>query len=291
MFCRKNHPELKDSLNQFKMHLSDMEELAPLKQWEVADLSYQAAQRIMDADPAEKLSLLTDLSQNFPIRSRALVQTRVKQTLRDEIAANQAVLLKQYDVSEGENAFYLNGISIDVDSMDIFQLFNTINNEERLANAFYQMGFRREYLSMIYNIDLAEDKASYYAVDYREAYPEYINDLDKDKHYREWGNSVKLLLQPYFPGMIRPIARNLFTMICVVDPATSEGQDLMKISHSLFVHQVPLRIGFVFALSDESEGKSGMEDVGVAILNLYNFAKTDKSPAKAINLVTKVSIN
>lgn len=47
-----------------------MEELAPLKQWEVADLSFQAAQQIMSATPEEALTTLADLSQNFPIRAR-----------------------------------------------------------------------------------------------------------------------------------------------------------------------------------------------------------------------------
>lgn len=81
-----------------------------------------------------------------------------------------------------------------------------ITQEEKLASVFSQMGFRSDYLSLLHNLDLTEDKVAY-GIDYRDAYPEYINNLDKDKAYREWGNSVKLMLQPYFPGMIRPIAR------------------------------------------------------------------------------------
>lgn len=46
------------------------------------------------------------------------------------------------EVGEGENALFLNGINIDVDSLDIFQLFNTISKEESLADAFFGMGFR-----------------------------------------------------------------------------------------------------------------------------------------------------
>lgn len=72
---------------------------------------------------------------------------------------------------------------------------------------------------------MSEDKVSY-GIDFRDAYPEvsdgffslnlnfqYINNLDKDKAYKDWGNSVKLMLQPYFPGMIRPIARNFYTLV------------------------------------------------------------------------------
>uniref|UniRef100_A0A915CUW8 UDP-glucose:glycoprotein glucosyltransferase n=1 Tax=Ditylenchus dipsaci TaxID=166011 RepID=A0A915CUW8_9BILA len=234
----------------------------------------------MDAAPEEALNTLADISQNFPIRARSLVQTKVRKVFREEVASNQERFAGELEISEGDNAFFLNGINIDVDSLDIFQLFNTISQEESLANAFLEW---REYLSVLYNMDLSEDKTAY-AIDYREAYPEYINDLDKDKSYREWGNSVKLLLQPYFPGMIRPIARNLFTMICVLDPAGQETRSLLKISHSLFMHQNC----FVFVVDDDAVGKSGKDHVGVAILNLYNFAKSDKTAAKAIHLLTKL---
>ena len=74
-------------------------------------------------------------------------------------------------------------------------------------------------------LDLSDEKVSY-ALDYRDAYPfvscfsywlinqiQYLNNLDSDKKYKQWGNSVKLMLQPYYPGMIRPIARNLFNLV------------------------------------------------------------------------------
>jgi UDP-glucose:glycoprotein glucosyltransferase len=38
MLFSKNLPHLKDSLKQFKSHLSELEELVPLKQWEVSEL-------------------------------------------------------------------------------------------------------------------------------------------------------------------------------------------------------------------------------------------------------------
>jgi len=62
-------------------------------------------------------------------------------------------------------------------------------------------------------MDLSEDKPGSWALDFREGKPEWLNNLDKDKQYADWGNSVRLLLQPYFPGMIRPIARNLFNLV------------------------------------------------------------------------------
>jgi UDP-glucose:glycoprotein glucosyltransferase len=67
---RKNNEELRDALKQFKIHLLETEELSPLKQWEVSDISFLAAQKIVDAPPEEALSTLVDISQNFPTRAR-----------------------------------------------------------------------------------------------------------------------------------------------------------------------------------------------------------------------------
>uniref|UniRef100_A0A7E4VIA0 UDP-glucose:glycoprotein glucosyltransferase n=1 Tax=Panagrellus redivivus TaxID=6233 RepID=A0A7E4VIA0_PANRE len=283
---KANHPQLKTSLDQFKVHLIDLEELTPLKQWEVSDISLQAAQKIVDAAPEEAIALLTDLSQNFPIRARSLVQTKVKADFREEVEGNQELFKQELQIAEGESALFVNGINLDVDSLDVFQIFDVLNAEEKLSSAFFNMGFRKEYLSLLFNLDLTEEKSGGYAIDYREAYPEYINNLDKDKVYKQWGNSVKLMLQPYFPGMLRPIARNFFTLIAVVDPLQPESWNIIKTAHAFYSHQVPLRIGFVFVVNDDKT-VTGKTDPAVALLNLYNFAKADRTPAKAINLMSK----
>lgn len=73
---------------------------------------------------------------------RLLVQTKVNKALRDEVSINQQYMSSNFEINEGDNALFLNGINIDVDSLDIFQLFNIISKEEALANAFFGMGFR-----------------------------------------------------------------------------------------------------------------------------------------------------
>lgn len=119
-----------------------MDELTPLKQWEVSDLSYQAAFKVIEQEHENALHELVDVSQNFPIRARNLLNVRVPQSFRQEVQENQVRLTKQYGIPEGENAFFVNGINVDVDQLDMFQLFETVQNEDRLASAFYNMGFR-----------------------------------------------------------------------------------------------------------------------------------------------------
>ena len=69
-YSREKHTHLKEELRQFRIHLSELDELAPLKQWEVSEISLQAAQKIMLSQPEEALTQLADISQNFPIRAR-----------------------------------------------------------------------------------------------------------------------------------------------------------------------------------------------------------------------------
>ena len=53
-------------------------EMAPLKVWEVQDLSLQAALRILESPPEGALELLQELSQNFPRLARSLSKIPVK---------------------------------------------------------------------------------------------------------------------------------------------------------------------------------------------------------------------
>lgn len=105
--------------------------------------------------PEEALSKLVDVSQNFPIRARykinatfkcqlfrALVQTKLKEAFKKEVKENQAFLNENYNIGEGENALFVNGINIDTDTLDVFQLFDTVRSEIQLGSAFYEMGFR-----------------------------------------------------------------------------------------------------------------------------------------------------
>ncbi|KAK6034489.1 hypothetical protein COOONC_28016 [Cooperia oncophora] len=57
----------------------------------------------------------------------------------------------------------------------------------------------QEYLPFLTNLSLSEDKNKF-AVDYRKADPIYLNNLDTDTRYKHWKNSVKMLLEPYYPG-------------------------------------------------------------------------------------------
>ncbi|KAF7254262.1 UDP-glucose:glycoprotein glucosyltransferase 1, partial [Varanus komodoensis] len=87
---RQLHPTLKEELKELRKHLIEStNEMAPLKVWQLQDLSFQTAARILAAPTVDALMVMKDLSQNFPTKARAITKTVVSSELRSEIEENQ----------------------------------------------------------------------------------------------------------------------------------------------------------------------------------------------------------
>uniref|UniRef100_A0A0K0DP68 Thioredoxin_12 domain-containing protein n=1 Tax=Angiostrongylus cantonensis TaxID=6313 RepID=A0A0K0DP68_ANGCA len=117
------HPGSSDSLDAFKMHLREIQELAPLKQWQVQDLSFKV---ISTKCRWGSVFLSSTLSTFYNVRSFSRVIT----------CAFCAGL------EAGESALFLNGINLDIDSLDAFQLVDVIKQEERVSTGFFNMGIK-----------------------------------------------------------------------------------------------------------------------------------------------------
>ncbi|XP_009579004.1 PREDICTED: UDP-glucose:glycoprotein glucosyltransferase 2-like, partial [Fulmarus glacialis] len=87
---KQMHPDLKNNLREFKKHLIETtNNMEPLKVWELQDLSFQAAARIMSTPVYDALKVMKDIAQNFPIRARSLTRVPVDKKMRNEIEENQ----------------------------------------------------------------------------------------------------------------------------------------------------------------------------------------------------------
>lgn len=54
-----------------------------------------------------------------------------------------------------------------------------------------------------------------YAIDIRDSAVMWVNDIEHDKQYRRWSDSLMELLRPTFPGMLRSVRRNLYNLVSV----------------------------------------------------------------------------
>lgn len=71
----------------------------------------------------------------------------MKKEYRKEVEANQEKF-EEIGLSAGESGLFINGLSIELDTLDIFQLLDLLKKEEKLSAGFFRMGFKVEIFSL-----------------------------------------------------------------------------------------------------------------------------------------------
>ncbi|CAF0964391.1 unnamed protein product [Brachionus calyciflorus] len=267
-----------------KYLIESTQELAPLKAWQMQDLSIQAAQRIIDSEPTEALSLLEDLSQNYPIRARPLSKIQVRKDLRKSLKKISSTFESTLNLEPGSGGLYLNGLDMSLDTVDIFSLSSVLKKEAKLLESLSQTGLNVDQVKDLIYLDISS-KATDYGVDLRDSSIQWLNDLEKDKKYSYWSRNVHDILRPTYPGMLRSIAKNFFNLVFVIDPAKDASKSLLKTAESFYVNDIPIRIGFVFVTNKNDDGNS---DPSVALFRAHNYIKEKSNPIKALAFITDV---
>ncbi|XP_041360300.1 UDP-glucose:glycoprotein glucosyltransferase 1-like [Gigantopelta aegis] len=285
---REIHPDKKNDLKDFRNHLIDSTtELPTLKVWQLQDLSIQAGQRVISAPPDDALRVLRDISQNFPTQARSLVRVKVDNDFKMEMERNQQMFENNHGVMPGESALFVNGLQINMDVYDIFALIEAMKSEAKILEGLHSLGFKGDDVPKLLSIDLKGSDDTKYALDIRHTAVQFVNDLENDKKYMGWPNSLQDFLRPTFPGMLRHIRKNIFHLIFIVNPAEKQSRELIRMAEAFLVHKAPIRLGLVLAVnSNESEDEKS--EAGEAFAKAFNFIKVDESAAKALSFITDV---
>ncbi|XP_007461376.1 PREDICTED: UDP-glucose:glycoprotein glucosyltransferase 1 [Lipotes vexillifer] len=284
---RDLHPDLKGQLKELRKHLVEStNEMAPLKVWQLQDLSFQTAARILAAPIELALVIMKDLSQNFPTKARAITKTAVSTELRTEVEENQKYFKGTLGLQPGDSALFINGLHIDLETQDIFSLFDILRNEARVMEGLHRLGIEGLSLHNVLKLNIQPSEADY-AVDIRSPAISWINNLEVDSRYNSWPSSLQELLRPTFPGVIRQIRKNLHNMVFIVDPAHESTAELINTAEMFLSNHIPLRLGFIFVVND-SEDVDGMQDAGVAILRAYNYVAQEVDDYHAFQTLTHV---
>uniref|UniRef100_A0A8C2UXN0 UDP-glucose:glycoprotein glucosyltransferase 1 n=1 Tax=Chinchilla lanigera TaxID=34839 RepID=A0A8C2UXN0_CHILA len=284
---RDLHPELTGQLKELRKHLVEStNEMAPLKVWQLQDLSFQTAARILAAPAELALVVMKDLSQNFPTKARAITKTAVNSELRTEVEENQKYFKGTLGLQPGDSALFINGLHIDLDTQDIFSLFDVLRNEARVMEGLYRLGIEGLSLHNILKLNIQPSEADY-AIDIRSPAISWVNNLEVDSRYNSWPSSLQDLLRPTFPGVIRQIRKNLHNMVFIVDPTHENTAELINTAEMFLSNHIPLRVGFIFVVND-SEDVDGMQDAGVAVLRAYNYVAHEVDEYHAFQTLTHV---
>ncbi|XP_062039255.1 UDP-glucose:glycoprotein glucosyltransferase 1 isoform X2 [Lepus europaeus] len=284
---RDLHPDLSGQLKELRKHLVEStNEMAPLKVWQLQDLSFQTAARILAAPVELALVVMKDLSQNFPTKARAITKTAVSSELRAEVEENQKYFKGTLGLHPGDSAIFINGLHIDLDTQDIFSLFDTLRNEARVMEGLHRLGIEGLSLHNILKLNIQPSESDY-AVDIRNPAVAWVNNLEVDSRYSSWPSNLQELLRPTFPGVIRQIRKNLHNMVFMVDPAHETTSELINTAEMFLSNHIPLRIGFIFVVND-SEDVDGMQDAGVAVLRAYNYVAQEVDHYHAFQTLTHI---
>uniref|UniRef100_A0A8C0J494 UDP-glucose ceramide glucosyltransferase-like 1 n=1 Tax=Chelonoidis abingdonii TaxID=106734 RepID=A0A8C0J494_CHEAB len=125
---RQLYPDLKEELKELRKHLIEStNEMAPLKVWQLQDLSFQTAARILAAPTVDALMVMKDLSQNFP----------TKASLFD-------VLRNEARVMEGLHSLGIEGLS----------LHNVLKLNIQPSDSDYAVDIRSPAISWINNLEV-----------------------------------------------------------------------------------------------------------------------------------------
>ncbi|KAG7282920.1 hypothetical protein CRUP_018420 [Coryphaenoides rupestris] len=156
---RKSHPELQAPLAELRRHLVESsDDMAPLKVWQLQDLSFQAASRILSVPKFDSLKLMRELSQDFPSKARSLTRVTVKPEMRKEIEENQKHLSETMGVQPGDAALFINGQNIDLDTHNPFSILDMLRGEARLLEGLHHLGVTGEPQGKLLRLPVAVAK-------------------------------------------------------------------------------------------------------------------------------------
>ncbi|KAG0163854.1 hypothetical protein DFQ28_011083 [Apophysomyces sp. BC1034] len=258
--------------------------IEPLTPTEIKDLGSKAAQLIaMSSDP---LTVLAQLSQDFPKYAKSLSDTELDEQYADEIRLNQASV-----VQPGMNAIWFNGLHVESEKVDPFYLVRVLQHEGHLIDSLKNLGFtRRQAIDFLTQSTLTEDGSSDAGIsdvyDVRESSDNKIaiwwNDLEKDKRYKGWSDSLFDLLRPVYPGQLRAIKRNIYSLLMIEKITSADA--LLRIKddvQSMVKNGTPIRFGLIPILGSGN-------DADTMAAKILNHLVIEHGKASGMDFLTKI---
>jgi UDP-glucose:glycoprotein glucosyltransferase len=281
------HPKLYNSLSELKEKFEQENKEGSdgeMKVWDMKHLGLQATSRIISSkDP---LKYLGEISSNFPLYAKRLVSVPVdSKIIRQVQNVEKNVQTASRMRSEGgTNSVLLNGreINADSDSFNIFELLTTILSEATTSARFEELNLSNKILNAV---KIASQKGPTFGsqiddliglrIDTRsnsKGCIYFINNIEKDSHYKKWPKDLRSLLQPGF--QLYPVKKNLYTGIFVLDPTTEQGVQALASMFKTHSMMIPLRMGIAFVSEDVHQTKFTSSDSLVStIIRLLVYAK------------------
>lgn len=232
----------------------EVSDLRPLSSSELLRLGMKAASFIMASD--KPFDTLVRLSQDFPKHSGAIATVNISRDFIEEHSDNRELILPG-----GYNVLWINGVQIMPRDLNAYSLLEHLRRERKMINGVRELGLTSsEAIDLLSHDAITESQVdqSIQRYDWRDdtdggGVIMWLNDLEKDKRYEDWSNSVSSLLQRTYPGQLPPVARDIHNLVIPVDFSNFADVSLVAQNLQGFVKRLlPIRFGIVPLIKSEA---------------------------------------
>ncbi|ORZ00818.1 UDP-glucose:Glyco protein glucosyltransferase-domain-containing protein [Syncephalastrum racemosum] len=223
--------------------------IEPLASKEIKDLGLKAAKFIRKSK--KPLNTLVQLSQDFPKYAH-----RVSELHLDESDQNTFNSI----IAQGENSMWINGLPLDSTEVEAFSLVRILRQEADRIAGYERLGLNsRQAIDVMTHPALAGDHTDESVkdiYDVRSELVEWWNDLEKDKRYKGWSSNIFEILKPVYPGQLRAIRRNIYSLVMVEDLTSLKSLERVATQiQAMIKHNTPIRFGILPLVSSSTESK------------------------------------
>ena len=225
----------------------ELPDLRPLSSSELLRLGMKAASLVLASE--EPLDTLSKLSQDFPRYSGSLAGVNISDEFLQEHVSNREILLPA-----GFNVLWINGVQIMPRDLNPYSLLEHLRRERKMINGVQELGLTGpEAIDLLSHEAITASNLDQEAqrYDWRDEAEGgnvimWMNDVEKDKRYSEWPDSLQSLLQRTYPGQLPPVRRDIHNLVVPVDFANYADVSLVIQQLQSFVkRKLPIRFGLV----------------------------------------------
>ena len=266
----ETYPDHVEGLRSFRDELMGKAQLssdAPLKLWDIGNLGLQATQRIALAD--DPLRELVELSQNFPSLANGLSRMKLNSTLVNEVKGNHKM------VYPGGLVMSLNGENLELDTIDIYTLTDTISKEIQHSQTLSRLGLSESAVSRL--LRFPGRSGASVKVNMTSDSINFFNDVEKDLKYKRWSKNLGQLRFQAQGGFHR-VKYNMYNLAVFLDPSKPSTWDVIGMMAHFQQSTVPVRMAQVVVTKLGNEdpelkvlGERVYPDVGEPVMRAANY--------------------
>ncbi|KAH8819728.1 UDP-glucose:glycoprotein glucosyltransferase-domain-containing protein [Xylogone sp. PMI_703] len=230
-----------------KLDDEELSDLKPLSTSELLNLGIKASSFVMQSE--SPFDTLIKLSQDFPKYSSAIASHNSSTEFIAEHQYNRAQL-----VPAGYNVWWINGVQMIERQIDALSLLQILRRERKLINSVRELGLTSlESIQLLAHDEISGSKSGNepQRYDWRDEYDGgnviiWMNDIEKDKRYKDWPSHLAAMLQRTFPGQLPQVRKDIFNLIVPVDFSnTADIHLVVEVLQSFVKRKLALRIGLV----------------------------------------------